>query len=432
RGQADRAVSLCRRGLTLVGPDAAVEALQLLDLLARTWIETSEFDEAERCLADQLRYAAIIEDDARVGRAHTVLAEVLRDRGRFEQSSAHLDAALSLFARLDDPAGRADALEAQGLLFARQGHRGALSLAIDVVREALTLRSGQPLARARTLAVMANLLYSTGQIEEAIEQHREALNIRESAGDRRGQMLSLNGLGVARYDNGQHDDAIALWQQALGIADQLGDRAQRVMLLMNLGEARLATGHLQDAQPAIQEAVDTAKALGLQRLHGLALALLSSLELAGGAEARALELADAAVDLAHSIDSQEVLGQALLARARSLSNALFIADQEGDDRMDRASECYQKAITLLEEMGERPTLVRALDAYGSFLLERGVMDKGRKAIERAEELRGEMRSPEQQERVFHEARTIRRTYPTGPVAAADIELMLDLVDRRRK
>ncbi len=428
-----KAVDLYRRGLSLVQEDSAEVACELLDRLARTYIETSDYAEADICLIDGLAFATILDDEVRSGHALLLMGHVLRARGQYDQARLRIEHAAALFERAKQRSGSADALEALATLVSQQGHKGALELALHHLEAALKIRRevGKPLQTARTMTVLANVKYSTGELDDAMRIHQEALSIREQLGDRRGQLLSLNGLGVARYDNGQHDEAVALWQRALVLASELGDRAQHTMLLMNLGEESLEAGRLEESGPRLKQALQTAEELGLQRLAALALTLLSSLELARGSEAVALTLAEKALDHGYAIESKQVLGHALMAKARAMSNALFIDGQDDDERMRSASESYQKAITLLEEMGERPTLVRALDAYGTFLLERGVKNKGRKAIERAEALRNEMRSPEQQQKAFHEARTIRRQYQTGPIETKDIDLMLDLAKWKR-
>ena len=55
--------------------------------------------------------------------------------------------------------------------------------------------------------------------------------------------------------------------------------------------------------------------------------------------------------------------------------------------MDKsASECFQKSIGYLEEMGDELELAKSLEAYGNFLIERNVKNKGRKLIKRAQSI----------------------------------------------
>lgn len=429
-----RALELYRRGLTLISDDAAQVAAELLDRLARLYLATSEYDEAEACLADQIRMAAFVDDIPRIAEAHALIADVHRERGHYDRAREHLDHSMALSERHGHEAGAIEAQEKLAWLIYQRGDKDALHIAAEHLEATLNARRRrrEPLAVAQALTTLGNVRYSMGQLEEAIELQREALQLRERHNDKRGQMLSLNGMGAARYDNGQTEEAIRLWSQAIALAEEVGDRTQHAILLMNLGEARMEAGSLNEAEPAIESALQTANELGLGRLQGIGNALLATVSLARGLDERALELADTALEVGYRIESKQVLGHALLAKARALSHTLFVDNPENEERQRKASESFHKSITLLEEMGEIPTLIRALEAYGTFLVERGVRNKGRKALERADKLRVHMRSAEQKEKTFHEARTIRRNYETSPVRPKEIKLVLEGLKGRGK
>ena len=430
RGNPRRAIDVYRRGLSLVGDDAAALAADLLHRLGQTAFETGDTAEAERCLAAEARMAAILDDPLRTARSHDLLGQVHQTCGRYDRSQEHLTCALRLYEAVGFAAGLADVRENLGKLHAQRGDKDAYKKALEELEQALKLRrqvKDEP-ATAQTLTSLANVKYGMGLLEDAVKLHTEALRIREEQNDRRGRLMTLNGLGAARFDNGQNDQAIELWEQALRIADEIGDRTYHAMLSANLAEVRLASGALDAAEQSIKDGLETAQELGNARILGLIEALYSSIELAHGNETSALERAERALEHGYAIENRAVICQALLAQAKALSHALFIADAEVSERRHKqASESYQKAITLLEEMGDKPLLIRALDAYGTFLVERGAKNKGRKLIVQAESLRQGMRSPEQREKAFHEARTIRRQMPTGPIAQADLLKELQLL-----
>ena len=421
-----RARELYQRGLGLVGVDTARTAAGLLARLAQTYLETSDYEEAERCLYDQLHFALLIDDKRRLGRAHVALGEVFQARSQYDRGLEQIDYGQEVLSQAGDEAGIADAKEARARLMCQQGVKDAYTDALAVLNEALKLRKRMrdPLGTARTLTALANVTYATGRLEDAIRLYQEALVLRERHGDKHGAMLALNGLGVAKYDNGQHQDALKCWKRALRLAEEVGDRHQHAVLLTNLAEQKLESGDLEAAAPLLEQAMETAEELGIQRLTGLIQALLSGVALKRGKEARALELAEKSLENGYAIESKQVLGHALLAKARCQSNALFIDSPDDEARQRSASDSFQNAIALLEDMGEKPTLLKALHDYGTFLVERGVMEKGQKAIERAQKLQLEMRSPDGLQDTFHEGRTIRRSYPTGPMDRTKIEMFI--------
>ncbi len=83
-------------------------------------------------------------------------------------------------------------------------------------------------------------------------------------------------------------------------------------------------------------------------------------------------------------------------------------------------------MTILREMGERPTLTRALEAWGRFKLERGENERGRALLEQAKAARKVMRG-DRDEGAVHEARTIRRQYVPPTPGGAQV-----LSDPRKK
>ena len=429
------AVELFRRGLGLVGDDAALVGSRLLDRLGRAHLSVSEYEEAEVCLNELLRLATLLDDELRVAGAHTLTSDVLRERGEYDRAEEHLEFALSLFGQKQNTAGMADAKERLAWLMWQRGDKDAFHTAAEYLEETLRHRRRlrDPIATARTMTTLGDVKFSMGELERSITLHREALSIREQLDDRRGQVLTLNGLGAVRYHNGEVDEAMRLWKRAATLASELGDRAQHALAQIHLGDAQLEQGELDRAEPALNQALADAEELGLAWVRGLALGLLSLLQLARKQDSRALELAEEALELGYSVESKQVVSRALLAKARALSHALFVADpSENDDRQREASGCFQQAITLLEEMGEIPTLVRVLDAYGTFLSERGIAKKGRKVLERADKLRVHMRCGKQKEDFIHEARTIRRSYPSKPIQGREVQLVLDGMKKRRK
>jgi len=369
----DLAVTLLKRGLKLVNEDSAAVAAELLKRLGRISIERGNYEEAERSLMEEVRYATILDDRNRIAGAHGLLGQVLRLTGDYERSREHLQFAQSLYTAEGDKAGLADIIEELGQLVWEQGDKGAYAQALEHMERATEMRRRLPHKRAlaRTVSNLARVQMSMGQLQKAQELHQEAFEIREQVNDQRGMMLSLLGLGAGQYECGDFDDAVISFERALESATHLGDRTYAAILMANIGETRLYMGHMDESAQMVRDGVQLAQELGNRRVEALGLTIQARLDLTQGHQSDALDNAGKAKTIGYALENRHILGLALLAEARALSNTLFVAGTNPTHKkhMKRSLECFEKAIQYLEEMGERLDLCRALDAYGTFLVE---------------------------------------------------------------
>ncbi|MBE9542653.1 MAG: tetratricopeptide repeat-containing protein, partial [Proteobacteria bacterium] len=73
------------------------------------------------------------------------------------------------------------------------------------------------------LGNLGNAYSDLGQIEKAIEYHKQALVIRREIGDRRGEGTSLNNLGVALKENKRYYETLACYLIAKDIRMKIKD-----------------------------------------------------------------------------------------------------------------------------------------------------------------------------------------------------------------
>jgi tetratricopeptide (TPR) repeat protein len=407
------AVTLLKRGLKQVKEDSAAVAAELLKRLGRIAMERGNYEEAEQSLMEEVRYATILDDRNRIAGAHGLLGQVLRHTGDYERSREHLQFAQALYTAEGDKAGLADIIEELGQLVWEQGDKGAYAQALEHMERATEMRRRLPHKRAlaRTVSNLARVQMSMGQLQQAQELHQEAFQIREQVNDQRGMMLSLLGLGAGQYECGDFDDAVISFERALESATHLGDRTYAAILMANIGEIRLHMGHLDESAQMVRDGVQLAQDLGNRRVEALGLIVQAQLDLTQGHQSDALDNAGKAKTIGYALENRHILGLALLGEARALSNTLFVAGTAPghNEHMKRSLECFEKAIQYLEEMGERLDLCRALDAYGTFLVERGRREEGHSILQRAEDLRQHNRGQSRDsEKDICDQSTIRR------------------------
>jgi tetratricopeptide (TPR) repeat protein len=165
--------------------------------------------------------------------------------------------------RLDHPWGAAVAQGNLGGVFLRLGrHRKALECyecASEYFRG-----YGSDLETRRRLAMMLSNLglvcMNLGQLERALDVHREALTIQRETGDRAGELSSLLHLAHGHARVGLRGAARDGYERSALLAARQGDRRLRADALAGLGRLRLVDGDTGAALDLLQQAMKEARA----------------------------------------------------------------------------------------------------------------------------------------------------------------------------
>jgi tetratricopeptide (TPR) repeat protein len=133
------------------------------------------------------------------------------------------------------------------------------------------LGSGDELRRALLHGNLGNMLESAGRLDEAIEEHGEALALYESVlgPNHPSTAVAHHGLGSTQLRRGHHAEALASFSRALEIFERAyGPNHPHVgRALNNIGNAKSGLGRLDDAERAYRRACDVLEAtLGPEHL----------------------------------------------------------------------------------------------------------------------------------------------------------------------
>jgi tetratricopeptide (TPR) repeat protein len=122
---------------------------------------------------------------------------------------------------------------------------------------AVTARTLEGVGRRRALRLneRGTELRRGGHPEEAVEQHRVALDIVRDLGDPQAEAATLNNLGLAYAQGGAPDAAVKYLEQALTVLQQVGDEEHEGQVIANLGLIHRQTGHSRQAELLLQEAL---------------------------------------------------------------------------------------------------------------------------------------------------------------------------------
>jgi class 3 adenylate cyclase/tetratricopeptide (TPR) repeat protein len=199
----------------------------------------------------------------------TTYGTVLRERGRFEDGDRWFEQLQDLgeIEQHEEWVGKA--------LF----HRGAIALYRGQIDEAQVFFE-QGLARSPTdERATANLHSGMGlvhhfnvDVDSALDEHRQALRLREKTEDRFGYAKSLMNIGnvLLRLQN-DPEGARDHYERALVLARENGDREMQCNLLLNLGTLDLELGEYVSANGRFEDMQEVTEEIGFSQLRFLSL-----------------------------------------------------------------------------------------------------------------------------------------------------------------
>jgi tetratricopeptide (TPR) repeat protein len=136
---------------------------------------------------------------------------------------------------------------------------GEYDAAIRYSRESLRVGSDLgPAVRARTWLVLGGTLQLLGRHDEAIDAHSIAFRCHMEAGDRAGQSLGINHIGVSLRQLGRVDEALDRHREALTIAREVRYRNAQLEAHRALGVALRESGQVDEAMHHLEHALELA------------------------------------------------------------------------------------------------------------------------------------------------------------------------------
>ena len=127
-------------------------------------------------------------------------------------------------------------------------------------RDLAAKRATPPPAPGRRDALRLNeqaaALRTEERLGEALESSEQALAIFRSLGDRHGEALTLNGLGLTQARIGDEAGALDSYETAVALLTELGDGHGAGRVLANLGALHRGQGHEAQARAAWNDALE--------------------------------------------------------------------------------------------------------------------------------------------------------------------------------
>ncbi|NJD26993.1 MAG: hypothetical protein FIA92_01705 [Chloroflexi bacterium] len=255
-GAPEQAVRYLRQAVAIT-TDAA-ERLELLLKAAEAADTAAEYQAAEELVREALAAAEDGGDRTKVGRAHSLLGQVLIDQGKIAEAAEALTAAVELLRDADAPDLLADLL---ANLSRAQMRLNVFDDAIRTADEALTIAERRGLNRviAEAFNNKGASLGGVGRYREALALLQAAVEVAHDHGFVASELRATTNLGAS---NPSPEPALRALRASEALAGRLGHRTMSVWAAVTARELQVYMG--RDWQAALEEA-EAANQVGLEQ-----------------------------------------------------------------------------------------------------------------------------------------------------------------------
>ncbi len=296
---------------------------------------------------------------------------------RLDIEEALVEGALATLAAVDNAVG-AQRLVAKTVgeleTYWYVGARWRLGARLSQMQLAARRKAGDRGGEGVTLNNLGLLADRLGQPEEARHYYEQALAVLREVGDRGGEGTTLNNLGSLADHLGQPEEARRYSEQALTVLRKVGDRGGEGVTLNNLGLLADRLGQPEEARRYYEQALAIWREVGDRGGEGTTLNNLGLLVDNMGQSAEARRYYEQALATWRKVGDRGGEGT-------TFNNLGLLARSLG--RPEEARRYYEQALAILREVGDRATEGVTLNNLGSLARSLGRPEEARRYYEQA-------------------------------------------------
>jgi len=294
--------------------------------------------------------------------------------GNPQASLDPLDRALSLAIQVENQEQKGSILHVLGAAYASLNKPDD---ALQNYKQALEIRRslGDKKGIADGLNMIAETYDGLGKSDLALKNYNDALQTFREIGDQADIGAVLDNLGQYNDDRGKYDEALKLFKEALQIHRDLHNQNNEALCLNNIGNTYLFKGDYDDARLYFEQALQLREKINVPGDIAATLHNLAEVNTKSGQYEQALSQYMRALELYRNAGDKE--GAAI----ESYSVGTIFEDQ---GRYGSAESSKKQALENFREAKENSFWMgEALSGYGNALSEVGRFNEGAKMLEEA-------------------------------------------------
>ena len=235
--------------------------------------------------------------------------------------------------------------------------------------------------RAKLLSDLGRLHKAIGNLENALENYNEALDIQREIDDKSGEGTTLNNISQIHHDRGDYETALKYLEQSLAIRQQIGDKSGEGSTLNNISQIYDARGDYETALKYLEQSLAIQQEIGDKSGEGITLNNISQIFKARGDNETALKY------LEQSLAIQQKIGDKS-GEGTTLNNISQILHDRGD--YETALKYLEQSLAIQQEIGDKSGEGTTLNNMATTAHARGDNETALKYLEQSLAIRQEI------------------------------------------
>lgn len=337
RGHYEQALSCYEQALTALWGDTQAACI-LYNNMGMAYVKSGQIETGQFLYRISIEMCQQLGDRQGEGLTRFVLGESLADQGDYEAALKEYEETLRIAEAIGDSQMKAQALAGIARCPAAAGRSAEAAQAILKAVDDQNLPVNPEIHRLNEEAKMS---FVAGKFDLGAKQLEQAHDKAIALGDLRGQIETLNNMGIAAVGMNQIASGIESHETALELARQIGDRSLEVYTLERIVRLYAHIGRPHEALRYYEASIQRARASGDRAKEIDYLNLLAKMRYNLEDYPQAIAALERALQLARETEDVRLQGVIL----NNLGNIHASLDQ-----FEPAASCYQRAIRLFHSL----------------------------------------------------------------------------------
>ena len=337
----EEAEKMYEKLLSLLKDD--VEIIKVDHSLATVYKIEGKWDLTEKLFKESLERSQNIGNKLLIATSMKELANMMLQKGRYDESNPLLDEAEKFYDELDDIKGKCDIEGYRGLI---HYYKGELDDAVEHFTEKLRLAEiiDDKSAKALSYRYMGGVAYYRGDYQKALQHYKNQLKISKENENLLDVAVAENNIGLVYSYLNDFKNAAKFYRRALETYKKVGIRQYICYTSNNLGELKYWLGEYDEAKSLIEDQLTIATELGIRRHVALAHLILGNIAKKEGNFDKSEEHYLQAISIAKELNASNILCEFMFEYAHLLFRT---------KKYDKADELNKEAGKIIVEVNRK-------------------------------------------------------------------------------